>query len=146
MAFGAVGEINSGILDALGIKEQVSFFELNLPALIELASEERIYRPPSRYPAIMRDLAIVVPQTTKTEAILNVIEIAGGELLQDTDLFDIYEGLPGDQAELGLSPAKLGEKKSLAWRLTFQSDERNLTDEEVNKLMTNIIKAVEEKE
>ena len=131
MAFGGVGEINQTILDALGIKEQISFFELNLPDLVGLATEERAYRPPSKYPAIIRDLAISVEQTTKIESVLNIIETAGGELLQDTDIFDIYEGLAGN-------------KKSLAFRLIYQSDERNLTDEEVNKLQEKIIKAIEE--
>ncbi|PIW76379.1 MAG: phenylalanine--tRNA ligase subunit beta, partial [Candidatus Portnoybacteria bacterium CG_4_8_14_3_um_filter_40_10] len=84
-----------------------------------------------KYPAIIRDLAISVEQTTKIESVLNIIETAGGELLQDTDIFDIYEGLAGN-------------KKSLAFRLIYQSDERNLTDEEVNKLQEKIIKAIEE--
>jgi phenylalanyl-tRNA synthetase beta chain len=130
---GWVGEINPQISDALGIKEKVAAFELDFSALVQLASEERTYRPPSKYPAIMRDIAVVVPQITKTETVLNVIEITGGELLQDTDLFDIYENLPGD-------------KKSLAFRLTFQSEEKNLTDQEVNRIMADIIKAIEEKE
>ena len=100
-------------------------------ALVRLASEERIYVPPSRYPAIIRDLAVAVDQTTKIEEILNVIEIAGGLLLHDTDIFDIYEGLAEN-------------KKSLAFRLIYQSDERNLTDKEVNELQEKIIKAIEE--
>jgi phenylalanyl-tRNA synthetase beta chain len=139
---GWVGEVKQDILDAMEIKEKTSIFELDFPILVQLASEERTYRPPSKYPAIMRDLAVVVPQTTKTETVLNVIEIAGGELLQDTDLFDIYEGLPGDP----LRPRSEASKKSLAFRLTFQSDERNLTDEEVNKQLEKVIKAIEEEE
>ncbi len=128
---GWVGEIKPKILGALEINEQISVFELDFPALKELASEEREYAPPSKYPAIIRDLAIVVEETTKIESVLNVIETAGGPLLQDTDLFDIYEGLAGG-------------KKSLAFRLIYQSDEKNLTDEEVNKLMGKIIKVIEE--
>ena len=129
---GWIGEIKIGTLDALEIKEKISVFELDLPELIDFASEERMYRPPSKYPAMMRDLAVVVSETTKIEEILNVIEIAGGQLLAGTDLFDMYEGLSGD-------------KKSLAFHLTFQSDEKNLTDGEVNELMEKIIKAVEER-
>jgi phenylalanyl-tRNA synthetase beta chain len=130
---GWVGEIKPEILNGLEIKERAAAFELDFNELIKLVSEEREYAPPSKYPAIIRDLAVVVEETTKIESVLNVIETAGGPLLQDTDLFDIYEGLAGT-------------KKSLAFRLIYQSDERNLTDEEVNKLQEKIIKAIEEEE
>jgi phenylalanyl-tRNA synthetase beta chain len=128
---GWVAELKPEILDSLGIKERIAAFELDFNELIKLASEEREYVPPSKYPAIIRDLSVSVEQTTKIESVLNVIETAGGEFLQDTDLFDIYEGLAGN-------------KKSLAFRLIYQSDDRNLTDEEVNKLQEKIIKAIEE--
>ncbi|MFH0852038.1 MAG: phenylalanine--tRNA ligase subunit beta [bacterium] len=129
---GWIGEIKQDILSSCEIKEKVAAFELDFAKVMRLASEERMYMPPSKYPAIMRDLAVLVDNDTKTESVLNVIETAGGQLLQDTDLFDIYEGVADN-------------KKSFAFRLTFQSDERNLTDKEVNELMTGIIKAVEEK-
>jgi len=129
---GWAAEISQEALGVYEIKEKVAVFELDFDKLAKLASEERMYVSPSKYPAIMRDLAVVVSATTKVEEILNVIEIAGGELLADTDLFDMYEGL-------------IGGKKSMAFRLTFQSDERNLTDEEVNKIMAKIIGEVEKK-
>lgn len=128
---GWVGEIKPEILASFEIKERVAVFELDFSQLERLASEERIYVPPSRFPSIIRDLAVAVDRTTKIEEVLNVIETAGGPLLQDTDLFDIYEDLDEN-------------KKSLAFRLIYQSDERNLTDEEVNKLQEKIIKAIEE--
>jgi len=129
---GWVGEIKPKILSAMEIKEKISVFELDFSEVIRIASEEREYIPPSKYPAIIRDLAIVVEQTTKIETVLNIIEIAGGPLLQDTDIFDIYEGL-------------VDYKKSLAFRLIYQSDERSLSDAEINKLMEKIIKSLEEK-
>ncbi|OGZ34789.1 MAG: phenylalanine--tRNA ligase subunit beta [Candidatus Portnoybacteria bacterium RBG_13_41_18] len=129
---GWIGGVNKKIKSELELEFQPAIFELDFGSLVELASEEREYRPPSKYPAIMRDLAVAVEEMTKVEEVLNVIETVGGELLQDTDLFDIYEGLSGS-------------KKSLAFRLIFQSDERNLTDAQVNQLMEKIIKAVEEK-
>ncbi|MDP2933878.1 MAG: hypothetical protein Q8N81_07175 [bacterium] len=148
---GWVAEIKPEILDALEIKERVAAFELDFNKLIKLASEEREYVPPSKYPAIIRDLAVVVEEMTKIETVLNIIEIAGGPLLQDTDLFDIYEGMAGAPLRQGFSPLRRVEgeaseasKKRLAFRLIYQSDERNLTDEEVNKLQEKIIKALEE--
>jgi len=129
---GWIGEIKPKILSTMEIKEKVSVFELDFPEVSRIASEERAYQPPSRYQAMTRDLAVIVGEMTKIEEVLNIIEAAGGPLLQDTDIFDIYEGLTDG-------------KKSLAFRLTYQSDEKNLTDEEVNKIQEKIIIALEEK-
>ncbi|MDD5589595.1 MAG: phenylalanine--tRNA ligase subunit beta [Candidatus Portnoybacteria bacterium] len=126
---GWIGEIKEKILNQSGIKNEIVAFELDLPALVALASEERAYQAPSKYPAIMRDLAILVGDDVKIESVLNIIETMGGSLLFDTDIFDIFE---------------TGVKKSLAFRLIFQSDERNMTDKEVNEIMEKIIKAIEE--
>ncbi|MDP3051950.1 MAG: phenylalanine--tRNA ligase subunit beta [bacterium] len=110
-------------------------FEINLEKLIELADEEFEYRPVSKYPAVIRDIAIFVSQNTKVVEVLDVIENTAGNLLIDTDLFDIYE------------PETAGEnKKSLAFHLIFQSREKTLNDKEVNALMDKIIKALEEKD
>lgn len=128
---GFIGGLKPEILAVFNIKENPAFFELDFKAFVELASEERMYAPPSKYPAIIRDLSVLVGWDTKIEQVTNIIENIGGPLLRDVDLFDIYEGL----AE---------EKKSLAFRLIYQSDERNLTDEEVNKLQEKIVKAIEE--
>jgi phenylalanyl-tRNA synthetase beta chain len=129
---GWAGEAKPEILTALEIKERAAIFEFDFKKLITLASEEREYAPPSKHPAIIRDLAVVVESNTKIDEVLNIIETAGGPLLFDSDLFDIYEGLAGG-------------KKSLAFCLIFQSDERNLTDVEINQLMEKIIKATEGK-
>jgi len=77
---------------------------------------------------------LLVEANTRVEEVMNEIENTAGELLEDTNLFDIYEG-----EDLS------GEQKSLAFHLIWQSPERNLSDEEVNKLMEKIIKALEEK-
>lgn len=108
-------------------------FELDFDRLVTLATEERIYAPPSKYPAVIRDIALLVEPETKISEVLNLIEIAGGELVRDVDLFDIYE-------EEGLADGK----KSLAFRIVYQSDERTLTDKEVNQSMEKIIQALEQ--
>ncbi len=107
-------------------------FELDLEKLIELATEEIEYRPVSKYPAVIRDIAVLVPFETKMTNVTDIIENTGGELLIDSDLFDVYES-----EELGES------RKSLAFHLIFQSPVKTLSDKEVNALMERIIKAVE---
>jgi len=108
-------------------------FELDFEKLAELATEERIYLPPSKYPAMIRDISVLVEPGTKVGEALNLIDAAGGPLVRDVDLFDLYEG---DKVADG--------KKSFAFHIIFQSDDRTLTDKEVNKLQDKIIKALEE--
>ena len=108
-------------------------FDLDFEKLEILASEEHEYRPISRYPATVRDLAVLVPSLTRVEEVLNIMEAASGALVTDIDLFDIYEGeeLPGG-------------KKNLAFRIIYQAPDRTLTSIEVYKIHQNIIKALEE--
>jgi phenylalanyl-tRNA synthetase beta chain len=130
---GWLGAINRKVLDELEIEGDPVIFEIDLIGLLKMVKNERNYIPPSQYPAVTRDLAVLVGQEVKIEEVLNIIELAGGDLLFDTDLFDLYEG-----EDLG------ADKKSLAFHLIFQSQERNLSDAEINKLMGEIIKKAED--
>ena len=129
---GFLGHINPQILNKLGIDGIVVAFNLNFEKILKLAEEELIYRPPSPYPAAIRDLAIFVDIRDRVADVLNIIEIVGGELVQDVDLFDIYEG-----------EGLLGGKKSLAFHIIYQSYEKTLKDEEIDKIHRRIIRELE---
>jgi len=104
-----------------------SVAELDLGVLVKIVSEERAYRPMPKYPSIIRDISLIVDAAVRVGDIQNLIENAS-ELLEDVDLVDWYED------------PKLGdEKKSLTFRLIFQSEERTLTDDEVGKEMEKIL-------
>lgn len=124
---GWIGEINKGLLRSRIIP--AVFFELDFGAINELIEEEIEYQAPSKYPAIIRDLSIIVPQETRVDDALNTIENVSGPLVIDVDFIDDYETEDRD--------------KSLTFKLVFQSYEKTLTDAEVNKIMGKIIKAVE---
>ncbi len=130
---GFLGEIVPRVLGQMGITMPVAVFDLDFEKLQKLATEEYVYRPVSKYPAAVRDLAVLVPRNTKSEEVLNIIEIAGGELVRDTDLFDIYEGeeLPDG-------------KKNLAFRIIYQAGDHTLTSGEIDKIHNKIINALEE--
>jgi len=132
-SLGWLGEINPEVLKGLGIESRAAGFEIDFEKLVKLATEEREYLPPSKYPAVVRDIAILVEPAAKVEEVLNLIETAGGALVQDVDLFDIYEG------------EEIGEaKKNLAFHIIYQSEDRTLTSIEVYKIHQKIIKALEE--
>lgn len=128
---GTVGETAPTLLHMYDINERVAMFELDSAKLTELAQEKRAYRPIIKFPAIERDIAVVVPAETKIDRVQYVIEVAGGELLSDSDLFDIYEGEHLEAAQ-----------KSLAFHLIFQSPVRTLTDAEVNDVCKKITDAL----
>lgn len=117
-----VGDANIGVVDH-------NHFELNFDELVKLANEAVEYKPVSKYPSVIRDIAVFVPMETKVEKILDVIESTAGGLLEDIDLFDIYER---------------EDDKSLAFHLIFQAQDRTLTDEEINEIMEGIFRAVED--
>ena len=128
---GKIGEINPVLLGKVGIKERAAAFELDFNKLLELAGEKIIYRPISKFPVVERDIAVIVPSSVKVDDVQQVIETAGGELLTNSNLFDIYE----ENLE--------AERKSLAFHLIFQSPERTLTDNEINGIIDRLMKAIE---
>jgi len=89
---GWLGEVDIKALEKLGIDSRVAAFELDFEKLVTLATEERIYLSPSKYPAVVRDIALLVGLDTKVVEVLNLIHAAGGPLVRDVDLFDMYEG------------------------------------------------------
>ncbi|MBI2451216.1 MAG: phenylalanine--tRNA ligase subunit beta [Parcubacteria group bacterium] len=129
---GFLGEINPRILEKLDIKERVAVFDIDLEKLGKLIQKEFYFEPFSKYPAVRRDLSVLTPNNTRLEDVLYIIETAGGSLLFDLDVFDIYEG-----------PELPEGKINFAFRLVFQSFEKTLTADEIDEKMKIIIKALE---
>jgi phenylalanyl-tRNA synthetase beta chain len=130
---GFLGGISPKILGDLKIKAPIFLFDLDFELLLKFALEEQEFRPISRYPAAVRDLAILVPLQIRVEEVLNRIEIAAGPLLRDIDLFDIYEG---EELPEG--------KKNLAFHLIYQAEDRTLPSKEIDNIHSRIIKSLEE--
>ena len=130
---GFVGEISRAVAASLKVRRNMAAFSLNLEALIGEATGERAYRPPSRFPASVRDIAVLVPRGTKVSDVLNVMETRGGQLVRDIDVFDMYEG---ERVPEGM--------KNLAFHIVYQSEDRTLTGKEVDALHDRIVKAIEE--
>ena len=130
---GFLGQIYPKISEDLGIKEKVFVFDLDFEKLIKLVSEEHEYQPISFQPAAVRDLAVLVPQGTKVVELLNKINRAGGKLVRDVDLFDIYSG-----EEIGQG------KENFAFHIIYQAEDRTLSSKEIDEVHQRIIKALEE--
>lgn len=131
---GILGEIHPKVAQNYQIEERVLVAELQLDILLSLAKEERKYRPLPKYPAVERDLAVVVKKEVLAAQVESCIKELGGQLLEKVKLFDVYEGAQIPQGY-----------KSLAYSLSYRAADRTLTDEEVNSLHDSIVKGLEQK-
>ncbi len=133
---GWVGEVHPAAREAYDIDLPVVAFELDLDKLISGAHNQENYHEFSQYPSVEHDLAIVVPEEVTCEDLERRIASAGGKLLCDVRLFDVYR-----------DPIRVGHgKKSMAFALTYRSDDHTLTSDEVErahgKIVTKVCKAV----
>jgi phenylalanyl-tRNA synthetase beta chain len=129
---GFLGQIHPSIIEDMGIKQKVFVFDFDFDILVKLFSAEHGYKPISFHPAAIRDLSILTPQGTKVVDVLNVINRAGGILVKDVDLFDIYSG-----------EGVIQGKENFAFHIIYQADDRTLSSEEIDTLQQKIIKALE---
>ena len=127
---GFIGYISNNILKLLGINGQVVMFDIDFEKLQQLTIEEHEYQPICPYPSAVRDLSILVPEEVRVIEILNIINRVGGELISDVDLFDIYEN-DDDQ------------RKSLAFHIIYQAQDRTLSSEEIDQLQNKIVENLE---
>ena len=129
---GFFGEINPLALSKFDIKGQVAAFYIDFELLTQSVEEELTYEPPSKFPAAVRDIAVLVNLNDRVTEVLNVINASGGKLVQDVDLFDMYEG---EEIPEG--------KKNLAFHIIYQAQDRTLTDDEVDGIHEKIVHALE---
>lgn len=129
---GYVGQVHPQTAKAYGIPETY-VAELNLSSLEAALKPAPAFVEITKFPAVSRDIALLLPKETSHKAVVDAIQSAGVKRLTDIKLFDVYAGA---NIEAG--------KKSMAYSLTFQNPEANLTDEEVVKFMEKITKALTE--
>ena len=136
---GQVAEINVNgeILGIIGrihpeiSREPVYVFEINLDKLLAKKVSKMKFKEISIYPNIKKDIAIMIDKNITADEISKVIKKAGGNLLVKYEMFDVYTN------------ATLGNKKSVAYSLTFGSNTKTLTDDEVNPILEKIIEKIE---
>ena len=128
---GFLGELHPTAAANYELKQPVMLAELDLSALFKARGEVAQYQPLPKFPAAVRDIAVVLDKSVGFAELTDAIFKAGGRYLADAALFDVYE-----------SPALGKNRRSLAYNLTFQCAERTLTVEEVNAAFDNILNAV----
>ncbi|HZV04034.1 MAG TPA: phenylalanine--tRNA ligase subunit beta [Gemmataceae bacterium] len=126
---GCFGELHPKVAEAFNLGGRaVLVGEIDLEALRGVLPARHLYQPVPRFPAALRDLAVIVEESMPAERVAGEIRAAGGALLLEVRLFDLYRGesIPAGH-------------KSLAYALTYQADDRTLTDNEVKKAHEKIM-------
>ena len=131
---GVMGQVHPLVVKNYGMDCEVYCAELNLSALLELRLPEPTYTPLPKYPAVMRDLALVCDEEVTVAQAEDVITGAAGKLLRSVKLFDIYRGTGVPEG-----------KKSMAFSLELRSDERTLTDADSEGVMSKVLASLKEK-
>ncbi len=127
---GEFGEVYPDVAAAFGISKRVYVADICLKSLCEAADDVVKYEPLPKYPAVERDIALIVSDEVTSGSLLDCIRNNAGELFESASLFDIYTG------------EKLGAgKKSLAYNIVFRAKDRTLMDEEVNAARDAVVSA-----
>jgi len=126
---GYLGEVHPDVTETYGIGEKTYVAVIDMPEVVELATFDRKYKGIAKYPAVSRDISMVMEKSINVGTIEAIIEKRGGKLLESYKLFDIYEG----------SQIKDGYK-SVAYSITFRANDRTLEDKDINEVMSKILK------
>lgn len=129
---GYLGEVHPEVADNYDIDTKVYVAVLDMPELLPYASFDRKYEGIAKYPAVSRDISMVVPKEVLVGDIEQVIEQRGGKIMEEYELFDIYEGA---QIKAGY--------KSVAYSITFRAKDRTLEESDVAGAMKKILNGLE---
>ena len=124
---GMVGEIHPRVLAGFDLKQTAFIFELEMDKIAQLIPETRFSRPIPRFPAVYRDITIIIARGIETQTVLQTAADFNEELVEDLHLFDVFEGAPIAEG-----------KKSVSFRVTYRSSVKTLEDQDVNELHKSI--------
>lgn len=129
---GYLGEIHPEVADNYKLGERTYVAVLDMPSVIPFVAFDRKYTGIAKYPAVTRDISMVVPKEILVGQIEDILAQRGGKMLESYQLFDIYEG-----------SQILAGYKSVAYSITFRAKDHTLTDDEVNAIMKKILNGLQ---
>ena len=125
---GYLGEVHPDVADTYGLGDRTYVAVLDLPEILPFASFDRKYEGIAKFPAVTRDISMVMQKTVLVGEVEKIIEKRGGKLLEKYNLFDIYEGA---QIKEGF--------KSVAYTISFRAKDRTLEDKDIQPIMEKIL-------
>jgi phenylalanyl-tRNA synthetase beta chain len=124
---GLVGEVHPNVIRNYDLKQTAFIFELNIDRLIQSIPDTKSAQPIPKFPAISRDITLIIDKDIETYKIIQSVELFQEELVENLHLFDVFEGDPIPKG-----------KKSVSFRVTYRSSEETLEDNRVNDIHKNI--------
>jgi phenylalanyl-tRNA synthetase beta chain len=131
LPLGQMGQLSPVLAKKYDLRDAVVLAELNLDQLLARRNPTKSFKPLPQFPAIRRDVAMLVPETTTHDAVLQVVRQAKPANLEAIELFDVFRGKHVPEGQ-----------KSLAYAFTYRSAEKTLTDTEVNTAQTKVVEAL----
>jgi len=132
VTIGYLGEVHPEVADNYKIGDRAYVAVIDMPSMIPFTSFDRKYTGIAKYPAVTRDISMVVPKEILVGQIEEIIEQRGGKILESYELFDIYEGT---QILAGF--------KSVAYSITFRAGDHTLEEQEVLAVMKKILNGLQ---
>ncbi len=129
---GYLGEVHPQVLDNYNIGDRAYIAILDMPTIYDKTTFDRKYEGIAKYPAVSRDISMIMPKSLQVGDVEEVIRRKGGSLLESYQLFDIYEGA---QIQMGY--------KSVAYSIVFRAKDHTLEEKEVSEIMDKILGALE---
>ena len=130
---GYLGEVHPQVAETYGIGDRAYIAVIDMPEIVSLATFDRKYTGIARFPAVMRDISMVMPKDILAGQVEKIFDENGGKLLESYNLFDIYEGA---QIKEGY--------KSVAYSLSFRASDRTLEDKDIVAVMDKILGALKD--
>ena len=130
---GYLGEVHPEVLDNYSIGTRAYIAVLDIPAILPFTTFDRKYQGIAKFPAVSRDISMVVPKNILVGQIEHVIEQRGGKILESYSLFDIYEGA---QIKPGF--------KSVAYSITFRAKDKTLEESDILAAMKKILNGLQD--
>jgi phenylalanyl-tRNA synthetase beta chain len=127
---GEFGQLLPALAKKYDLRDAVLLAELNLDLLLARRNPAKSFKPLPAFPAIRRDVAMIVPEATTHDAVLQVVKQAKPANLEAVELFDVFRGKNVPEGQ-----------KSLAYAFTYRATDKTLTDAEVNAAHTKIVEA-----
>ena len=124
---GLLGEIHPRVLAGFDLKQTAFIFELEVDKIAQLIPETRFYKPIPRFPAVYRDITIIIDRGIETQTVLHTAADFNEDLVEDLHLFDVFEDAPIAEGQ-----------KSVSFRVTYRSPVKTLEDQDINELHKSI--------
>ena len=125
---GAIGKVSKEVMEGYGLEKSAFILELYIESLLSLVAWEKRFTTLAKFPSVRRDISVIISHSTETAMLVSIVKDMGKGLVESVDIFDVYQGKQ-------IAP----QEKALALRISYRSNKKTLTDDEVNKIHEKVI-------